>query len=40
MNENTFKAKELLRADGYTCVLCKGDDIRTSTHRGVKPLLA
>ncbi len=33
------KAKELLKGSGYTCVLCKGDRVYTSTKRGVKPLL-
>ena len=31
--------KELLKKNGYTCVLCKGDRVYTSTNRGVKPLL-
>lgn len=33
------RAKNLLAAHGYTCVLCKGDTTYTSTGRGVKPLL-
>lgn len=33
------KAKRVLEDGGYTCVLCKGQAIRTSTHRGVKPLM-
>lgn len=33
------KAKELLYAEGYTCVLCRGDIKYTSTQRGVKPLV-
>lgn len=34
------KAKELLCAEGYTCVVCSGNIIYTSTQRGVKPLVA
>ena len=34
------KAKELLAAGDYTCVLCKDDIVYTSKERGVKPLLA
>lgn len=34
------KAKELLQQGGYTCVLCKADQVYTSTRRGVAPLLA
>ena len=33
------KAKQLLCAQGFTCVLCKGDILHTSYHRGVKPLM-
>ena len=33
------KAKELLAAGDYTCVLCKDDIFYTSKERGVKPLL-
>ena len=33
------KAKALLAAGGYTCVLCRGDEIHTATARGVKPLV-
>lgn len=33
------KARKLLRAGGYTCVLCRGDEDHTSAERGVKPLV-
>ena len=32
------KAKELLSLNDYTCVLCRGDDVKTFTQRGVRPL--
>ncbi len=34
-----IKAKEILLSGNYTCVLCKNEDIYTSTQRGVKPLV-
>ena len=37
MNE-LKKAKEILKSGEYTCILCKGDELFTSQHRGVKPL--
>ena len=37
--DDLAKAWQLLSEGGYTCVLCKGDRIYTSTHRGVKPLM-
>ncbi len=33
------KAKSMLGSGEYTCVLCKGDAVHTSRHRGVRPLL-
>ena len=33
------KAKSLLSAEGYTCVLTDGTALYTSTRRGVKPLV-
>lgn len=39
MSNNLEKAKALLSAGNYTCVLCKGEELRTSQSRGVKPLL-
>ena len=33
------KAKELLKSNGYTCVLTDGNAVYTSTQRGVKPLV-
>ena len=38
MNKDLEKAKELLIAGDYTCVLCKDETIYTSFFRGVKPL--
>lgn len=37
--EDLDKARALLEAEGYTCVLCKGDRLYTSRHRGVRPLM-
>lgn len=34
------KAKEILFTKEYTCVLCRGNILFTSTRRGVKPLVA
>ena len=34
------RAADLLREEGYTCVLCRGDQFLTSRERGVKPLLS
>lgn len=34
------KAKKTLCSGDYTCVLCRGDNIITSTRRGVAPLVA
>lgn len=39
MNKDLMNARQLLEDGDYTCVLCKGSDIRTSTARGVRPLL-
>ena len=39
MNSDLEKAKEILNASSYTCVLAKGSEIYTSTKRGVSPLL-
>ena len=39
MKTDLQTAIELLAKGEYTCVLCKGDSIFTSTERGVKPLL-
>lgn len=33
-------AKDKLQQNGYTCVLCKGEEIVFSLDRGVKPLVA
>ncbi len=37
---NLIKAKSLLASGEYTCVLCNGNKLYTSTLRGVKPLVA
>ena len=34
------KAKEILENGNYTCVICKGDTVYTSTERGVAPVLS
>lgn len=39
MKKDMEQAVEKLKGGQYTCVLCKGDRIYTSTERGVKPLL-
>ncbi len=39
MKKDTDKAKELLLAHGYTCVLVKGNEVISSRERGVAPLL-
>ena len=33
------KAKELLKREGFTCVLCRGETLYTSEKRGVVPVL-
>lgn len=40
MKSHTEKARSLLEAENYTCVVCKGDTVYTATERGVKPLLS
>ncbi len=37
--KDLIKAKEILCLEGYTCVLCQGDNLYTSTRRGVVPLV-
>lgn len=39
MKTDLTKAIEQLNSGAYTCALCEGDTIYTSTERGVKPLL-
>lgn len=34
------RAKAALAAGDYTCVLCRGEEIHTTTLRGVKPLVS
>ena len=33
------RAKEILNAEGYTCVMCRENELYTSNERGVKPLV-
>jgi hypothetical protein len=33
------KAQTILEQSGYTCVLCSGEQVKTDSRRGVKPLL-
>lgn len=40
MQNNLKRAKELLSSGNYTCVVTNGDNVLTSTERGVKPLLS
>lgn len=39
MIKDLNQAKEILSAREYTCVMCRGDEVYTSTQRGVKPLV-
>ncbi len=39
MRADLKRAKELFSSGEYTCVLCKGEEVITSTERGVKPLI-
>lgn len=39
MNEDLRRAQHLLEEGDYTCVLCKGDNIKTCTARGIRPLM-
>ena len=38
-NQNLEQAKAVLVSGGYTCVLCRGEKICTTTLRGVRPLV-
>ena len=40
MEHNLSKALELLNTGNYTCVVCLGDTVHTTTQRGVAPLLS
>lgn len=33
------RAREILGSGGYTCVLCRGDEVHTASARGVRPLV-
>ena len=37
--ENLLNARELLESGNYTCVVCCGDSVHTTSQRGVAPLL-
>ena len=39
MHEDLINARQLLLTGGFTCVLCRGSEVRTSTARGVRPLV-
>lgn len=39
MEHDLKKARKILDQSGYTCVLVHGTQIRSSNHRGVRPLL-
>lgn len=39
MNNDLHQARAILRQGAVTCVLCRGNTIRTGTSRGVAPLL-
>lgn len=39
MKTNLRKARDLLDAGNYTCVVCRGEIFYTATQRGVAPLL-
>ena len=38
MQTDLEKAKELLLTEGYTCVICRRNEVYTDRQRGVKPL--
>lgn len=39
MNEDLYRAQQLLEQGHYTCVLCKDTQVKTCTARGVRPLV-
>lgn len=39
MNDDLLRARMLLESGNYTCVLCCGNEVHTSTARGIRPLL-
>lgn len=39
MENNLTNARKLLQSGDYTCVVCKGETVYTTTQRGVAPLL-
>lgn len=38
--ENLQKARRLLESGNFTCVVCRGDSVCTTSQRGVAPLLS
>lgn len=40
MEHNLTKALQLLNDGNYTCVVCRGDTVHTTSQRGVAPLLS
>ena len=40
MTHDLIRARDLLLAEGYTCVLIQGDAMHCSRERGVKPLVS
>ena len=40
MNNDLYRARELLLQGHYTCVLCHADSLRTDIRRGVMPLVS
>lgn len=39
MHTDLRRARLVMEENGYTCVLCRGDDLHTCTARGVRPLV-
>ena len=39
MNSDIEKAKELFGKGSFTCVLCRGEEVITSSEKGLRPLL-
>lgn len=37
--KDLLNARRILEEGGYTCVICRGEECRTATARGVKPLV-
>lgn len=39
MNADLMKARQILREQALTCAVCRGEEVHTTTARGVKPLV-